>query len=432
MSPTPSAPDSRAVRVRPERRTRVDVLVSIAIVVVVAIGGALVWSVSPARHTVSEPSTQAPEVASASSVPERVVPAWRATSSATQVPTLGRSVVITGDNGQVTGRDPLTGDIRWLYRRDLPLCGVNAAWATSNDETVAVYRNSRGCGEVTALDSGTGQRVGSRSSDADSAVRLVADGGYVVSQGDTRLETWGSNLVRGIEYGRVDAPVKPGVQPGRTNCRLLSSAVGGDRIAVIERCAGDPGYRLTVLGAVLDNDEKVKQYGSSLITDRTTGPAPILIGMSTSAIAVYDGGGNAIPAPTPAPGPTIKQYNTDGAQTGSNSVDGPIAPPTESVSLTSGGLTTYWTGNATVVLDGQTMRPLYQVPGTLGPGSVMAASLLLPSRSGISVRDPATGREQRTLAFSRDGYGSGMIAVRALGDTIVEQWGATVTGLRPS
>ena len=428
-----------ATRVRPERRTRIDILVSVAIVAVLAVGATVVWYVSPARHTESEPSSPAPDVAVAGSVPERVTTAWRAASDATTIPAIAESVVITGDGGQVTGRDPVTGRERWLYRRDLPLCQTAAAWPTSNDETLAVYRNSRGCGEVTALDSSTGRRVGSRSSDADPAIRLVTDSGYVVSQGDTRLETWGSNLVRGIEYGRVDAPVKPGVQPGRTDCRLLSSAVGGDRVAVIERCAKDPGYRLTVLGAVLDNDEKVRQYGSSLITDRTTGPPPVLIGMNTSAIAVYDGGGNAIPTEagatptaTPPDAPTIRQFDSDGAPTGSNAVNGPVAPPAGSVGITSGGLLTYWSGTATVVLSGQSMRPLYQVPGTLGPGTVMAGSLLLPSPSGISVRDPATGRDLRTIAVTRDGYRDGMIAVRTIGDTIVEQWGQTVTGLRPA
>lgn len=424
---------STKTRIRPERRTRVDVAVSVAIVIVLVIGGVAVWYASPARHTESEPSVAAPDVAEATTVPAALTLAWRVASDATGVPELSDSLVITGDDGQVTGRDPVTGAARWLYRRDLPLCAVAAAWPTTNDETLAVYRNSRGCGEVTALDSATGSRTGARSSDADPRVRLDADSGYVVSQGDTRLETWGSNLVRGIEYGRVDAPVKPGVQPGRKDCRLLSSAVGGDRVAVIERCANDTGFRLTVLGALLDDDEKVQQFGSSVITDRTTGPPPVLIAMNSSSIAVYDGGGNTVPSESPmAAGATIRRYDSDGAPAGTNAVDGPIAPPADSVALTAGGLTTYWTGNATVVLDGQSMRPLYQVPGTLGPGSVMAGSLLLPSRSGLSVRDPATGRESRTIAVTRDGYGGGMIAVRSLGDTVVEQWGSVVRGLRPA
>ena len=62
---------------------------------------------------------------------------------------------------------------------------------------------------MTALDSDTGARTGARTSDADDAVNLAGGSGYVLAQGRTRLETWGTNLVRGIEYGRVDAPVKP-------------------------------------------------------------------------------------------------------------------------------------------------------------------------------------------------------------------------------
>ena len=84
------------------------------------------------------------------------------------------------------------------------------------------YRNPRGCcGEVTAIDANRGVRRGTRSSDADATLDLQSDGGYVLGIGPTRLETWGSNLVRGVEYARIDARVKPdmGRRDGR-GCRL--------------------------------------------------------------------------------------------------------------------------------------------------------------------------------------------------------------------
>ncbi|UEA58252.1 hypothetical protein LK459_16900 [Gordonia otitidis] len=420
-------------RIAPERRTRVDLVVSAVIVVVVLVVGVVVWSVSPVRHADSaQASAPAPEVAPATAVPRGLRVAWTAQSGATTVPAVSRSVVVSADHGTVVGHDPTTGRQLWRYERNLSLCSAVAAWPSSSDEVLAAYRNSRGCSEVTALASSTGQRKGARTSDADDNMTLVADSGYVLALGDRRLETWGSNLVRGIEYGRVSAPVKPGTQPGRVDCRLYSGSVSGDRVAVIERCENDPGYRLTVLGAVLDSDEKVKQYGSSLITDTALGPPPVVVAMSTSAIAVYDGG--ADPSTTSGrgdvrpEGATIRGFDSDGAPGPVSTVQGPVSPPSDSVALTSEGLVTFFTGSATIVLDGQTMRPIYQVPQTLGPGETMAGQLLLPTGEGISVRDPATGRETSTIGFPRDDA-TATTSLRVIGNEVVEQHGSTIRAL---
>ncbi|NED66340.1 hypothetical protein G3I15_35975, partial [Streptomyces sp. SID10244] len=179
------------VRIRPERRTPVDLVVSAAIVVILLVAGLLVWAHSAVRHTDSaQAAASVPDVAPATAVPAGFTPLWRARSAVTDTPAIARSVVVTADGGSVVGRDPATGHEVWHYRRDLGLCAVLAAWPSSNNEVLAAYRNSRGCGEVTALNGSSGQREGGRSSDADDRIHLVADSGYVVSQGSTRLETW--------------------------------------------------------------------------------------------------------------------------------------------------------------------------------------------------------------------------------------------------
>ncbi|MGV9711776.1 Rv3212 family protein [Gordonia sp. NPDC003424] len=424
-------------RIRPERRTPVDLAVSAAIVVVLLTVGVLVWAHSPVRHSESvQAAGPVPAVTPSTTVPDRVTPLWRAHSSATRAPAIARSLVVTADGGTVIGRDPATGTQVWRYQRDLPLCGIIAAWPASADEVLTAYRNSRGCGEITALDGTTGARKGARSSDADDRIQLSSDSGYVVAQGDTRLETWGSNLVRGIEYGRVATPVKPEVQPDRHGCRLFSSIIGGDRIAVIEHCTDDPGYRLTVLGAVLDKDEKVQQHGSTVITAGTSGPPPVVIAMNTSAITVYDGGANppAQASGTPAAGvpASIRLFTTDGTPSATNPTDGAQAAPTGSVPIVSTGVTSYFTGRATVVLNSSTGRPMYQVPGAIGAGDIMGGYLLLPTATGISVLDAANGREIRSIAVRRDGRVDQPVNLRVLGTTIVEQWGDTVAAYGPA
>ncbi|MFT4042911.1 MAG: hypothetical protein QM673_07105 [Gordonia sp. (in: high G+C Gram-positive bacteria)] len=424
-------------RILPERRTRVDVAVTAVIVIGVLIATFAIWYASPARHTVdAQAVTPPPPVASAPGVPTGFRVAWQAKSAATDIPALARSTVVTADGGTVSGRDPLSGAVLWHYDRTLPLCTAAPAWPDSSNEVLAVYRNSRGCSEVTALDAASGARRSARTSDADQTLRLSTESGYVLAFGPSRLETWGSNLVRGIEYGRISAPVNPGVTPERTGCTLFSGAISGERVAVIEHCTNDRGYRLTVLGAILDSDEKVQQYGSSFITDTTSGPPPRLVAMTASAIAVYDGGSG-----TPATStPTLRQFDSNGAPTTSNAVEGMPSAPPDSIALTDDGLVSFFTGRSTVVLDGSTLHPVYQVPGALGPGETMAGQLLLPVAGGISVRDPATGREIRTIAVTREpgqdsahghDHAQGTVSLRVLGDHVVEQQGSIITTLAP-
>lgn len=422
-------------RVKPERRRPIDLAISAIIVVVVAAVGLIAWLISPVRGTTSVQARSAPpEVEQPAAVPAAFAPRWQAASDATVTPAIADSVVVTGNGGTVIGHDPASGAQVWSYRRDLDLCVVDTAWTASTDLALAVYRNSRGCSEVTALDAKTGARKGTRTSDADDQLRLVSDYGYVVAQGPRRLETWGSNLVRGIEYGRVEAPVRPEDEAKRRDCEIFSSAITGDRMSVIERCADDPGYRLTVLGALLDDDERVEQHGSTLITGDVSGPPPVVIAMSSSGIAVYDGG--ASPAEPPAlggeSGPSIRRFDTEGVATGSNTVSGDAAPPSGSVPIDGSGVVTYWTGKSTVVLDAQSLKPIYQVPGTLGPGQVMAGQLLLPSTAGISVRDVATGREIRSIPLTRSSAPDGVVSLRVLGDVVVEQRGATIEAFGPA
>ena len=61
----------------------------------------------------------------------------------------------------------------------------------------------------------------------------------------------------------------------------------------------------------------------------------------------------------------------------------------------------------------------------------MAGALLLPTASGISVRDPANGRETGSIAFPRDAA-TATTSLRVLGSNVVEQTGSTVRALVPT
>ena len=200
----------------------------------VAVVAALIWWTSDARATISRPAA-APVKTLA---PAKVVPAslrelWTAPSPKTTMPVLAGGSVVTGDGHQVDGRDPATGTVLWSYARDLDLCGVTSVY----NYAVAVYPDSRGCGQVSTIDGQTGMRGPSRTAYADPEVALSSDGTTVLAAGDSRLELWRSDMVRMISYGALDARIKPGV-PGPVLCRLGSAAASTAAVSVLR---GVPG-----------------------------------------------------------------------------------------------------------------------------------------------------------------------------------------------
>ena len=150
--------------VKPERRTRADLLAAAAIAVVVAVGAALIWWTSDARATISRPAASPVKTLTpAKVVPPSLRELWTAPSPKTTVPVVAGGSVVSGNGRDVEGRDPVTGSVLWSYARDLDLCGVTSV----SQYAVAVYPDSRGCGQVSTIDGQTGERGPSRTAYAD-------------------------------------------------------------------------------------------------------------------------------------------------------------------------------------------------------------------------------------------------------------------------
>src|SRR5271167_4747023 len=238
--------------VRPERRTKADVLAAATIAVVVAAAASLIWWTSDARATISRPAiVPAPNPTPAREVPATLKQLWTAASPATTAPVVVGGTVVTGDGREVDGRDPSTGQTRWSYARDSELCGVSWLYRYA----VAVYPDDRGCGQVSTLDGSTGRRGAARSGYADPRVRLSSDGTTVLSVGDTRLELWRSDMVRMLAYGETDARVKPSARGLHSGCRLLSAAASSSAVSVFETCANQADLRLVLLRPGKEDDE---------------------------------------------------------------------------------------------------------------------------------------------------------------------------------
>jgi hypothetical protein len=447
-------PVERWERTRFHRRR--DVLAAAVIGVGALVGGLLLWQSSDIRATTSQTfSGPVSSPARPTVFPPSFAEAWRARSPATPEPVTVGPTVVTGDGGVVAGRDPLTGDIRWRYRRDLPLCTVSSSWSM----VLAVYekddnllpadspRKSGGCSEVTALAPTNGQRGrvpkaddgrdkpdgGQRNSDAERGTRLLSDGSYVTTTGSRLLTTWRSDLVQTMEYGKVNAVVNPDKQP-RTGCDYGTMSVVTGKIAVIEHCSTDPGDRLTVYKATgADNDAEKPVVVSSSVVGRG---AQVVAMSEQCRLDQADQSKieqcTAIALPNPN---RLVVLNEKGTQVETYPLtlaadDLRDAPKDHTVAVSRVTGAVYWfTGSKTIALSLEDLRPLWTVEDALGPGTAFAGKILVPTTNALTVLNPATGEQVGTTPVDRSGY-HGLVTMSTLGPVLYEQRGDTLVALR--
>lgn len=409
--------------VRPERRTSGDLVAAAVIAVVIVVVGVVIWWTSDARATVSQAaSDSATNPPSAVMVPAALAQAWTAASPTTWAPVLVSGTVITGDGRRMSGRDPATGEERWSYSRDVDLCAVTWIYRYA----VAVYPDSRGCGQASAIVAATGLRGPARTSYADPTVRVTSEGSAVLSAGPTRLELWRSDLVRVLSYGEIDARVKPSARGRGEGCTLVSAAAASSAVSVLEACAGQTELQLTLLRPGKEEDDPETQHI----------PQPGVAadsGARVLAVTDSDSGPNtAIYLPTPQPrvevvdqtGSTISTTLLPGKPS-ADSAALPISRPT--------GLICWWTGDAVMVFDSGTLAYRYTIAASgaavpLGPAARMADHLLIPVTDGVGVFDQATGAAERVIPVSRP-PGVSTVFPAVSGPMVLEQRGDTVVAL---
>lgn len=409
--------------VRPERRTSGDLVAAAVIAVVVVVVGVVIWWTSDARTTMSRPaSDSATNPPSAAMVPAALSQLWTAASPATWAPVLVSGTVVTGDGPRMSGRDPATGEERWSYARDVDLCAVSWIYRYA----VAVYPDSRGCGQVSSVVAADGLRGPARTSYADRTVRVTSEGSAVLSAGSTRLELWRSDLVRVMSYGEIDARVKPSARGRGQGCTLVSAAAASSAVSVLEACAGHSDLQLTLLRAGKEEDEPETQH----IPERG-----VTADSGARVLAVTDsdtGANTAVYLPTPQPRiEVVDQTGTTIAKTllpakpTPDSAALPVSRPT--------GLICWWTGDAVMVFDSGTLAYRYTIPGSgaavpLGPAARMADRLLIPVTDGVGVFDQSTGAPERIIPVSRP-PGVSTVFPAVSGPTVLEQRGDTVVAL---
>ncbi|MFE7721080.1 hypothetical protein ACFU44_18785 [Nocardia rhizosphaerihabitans] len=408
----------------PERRTRADIFAAVAIAVTLVVAAIVVWARADVTGTDSvTASSPAPTVTAATQLPATLGELWHAADGSSSRALTSGNVAVTGDDGTVSGRDPVTGKQLWWYRRDMPLCAVESQFGA----VIATYRDQRGCSQTTMLEADTGERRVARSSYMDDEIRVSGDGTYLLALGPDRLEVWRSDLVRTLEYGYVDAPVNPNTQP-RTGCTLHSAASSSSRLAVLERCPADPSARLTVLNPAPKESTNPEEHGSRVLTaPGADSPEVRVIAVSDTKIAVYY-------PPTPATATGLAQPARiavhDG--TGNETAVYPLAAPwnERTTTVTRLGSAIYvFTGDSLIALSAGALQPVWTVRGALGTPALMAGRLLVPVADGLLAVDTANGGTVARIPIQRTDYSGDTISTAVLGSTVFERRGGQLYAL---
>lgn len=420
----------------PERRRRDLVAAGVVLAVLAGLVVVLVATSDVAGTTsrTADPAVSAPPPAAGA--PAAFTQVWTATSTGTAGPVVAGPAVVTADKSTVVGRDAATGAERWSYSRDLPLCTVGAAFpGVEAGRVLAVYANEAVpsdqqavpgagdgpyCSEVTMLSGDTGGRVGSRNPDARPGTRLLADDSAVLATGTDHLEVWRSDLVRTLEYGAVPAQEQVDRQP-RPDCTYGSAALGGGRVAVVERCPGETADRLTAIAADGDDgaEKPEERFSVSL-----PGTGATVVAVSEEQVAV------ALPDPS-----RLVLFDASGTAVAVSELDPPADPgdPPGGVASTSTDDThRYWfTGSSVVALDAAELALLWTLPDTLGPPVRYGIDLLVPVAGGLLVVDADRGTSGRLLAVDRPDPAA-PVTLAVLGDVLLEQRGDQVVALTPA
>ena len=349
-------------------------------------------------------------------MPAELPQRWTASSPRTLAPVVVSGTVVTGDGRTVAGLDPQTGQQRWVYARDTDLCALSYVY----DIAVAVYPDSRGCGQVSGIKASTGQRGPTRTSYADNQVVVTSSGSAVLSAGPTRLELWRSDLVRMLSYGELDARIKPEHQGVGTGCALMSAAASDAAASVLEVCPDDNTLRLTLLKPAKEEDEP----------DTKDVELPGLAIDSEARVLAVAGTTTAVFLPTPRP--QVNVYDDTGTVVSQTPLDSPPTLTGRAPAVTRAGeFITWWTGTAVMVFDDElNYRYTFSSTTALGPATMMADQLLVPVADGLAVVNPDDGVVEKLIPLSHPA-GDGPVIPAVNGTMVIEQRGATIAGFGP-
>lgn len=396
----------------PLRRTRGDLIATGVIASICVLALLIAFFSAPIRRDALTPAAEElPDGGVLAIVPDGLKESFTLDDVSPQPrPIIVSGVVVTYSDNTITGTTP-DGVTQWTYKRGPELCGMSAAWG----KVVAVYKTNIGCGDVVAINASTGKYAGTRSSIAPDEVAVISSNDRIGTVGTTRSEIWRSDLVRTVEYGELEAPQEPNMQP-HPGCTLTSALTRSELYAITESCSD--GSYLRFQKGTPEDSRKPEMYESVSI-----GEGSYLVAISQDAAAVYD--------PSTS---VVTSYNQNGTELANAEVprtdllaDSPIGVANVQVADLPHHMT-YFDGSNLILLDPASLAVTTIYQGALGTGVAVGGKLLYPTADGIGVVDWDEKKVEKVIPVDRGSY-SGPVAIGSAGATIVEKRGDTVAVL---
>lgn len=399
---------------KPLRRTRGDLIATAVIAAIAVVLLAIAYFTAPIRAADLQSAPEELEnEGRLATAPTKLEELFRLPDHSPELqPVVVNGLIITYYNGTVTATTS-SGETAWTYHRPNELCVLGQAWG----KVVAAYKDNAGCGDVVAIETLTGKYAGTRSAIAPTDVTPVVSNDRVGYVSSTRAELWRSDMVRTVEYGAVEAPQEPDMQPNQ--CQITSALTRTELFAVTEICAD--GAYLRLQNATPEDSRKPEIYSSQEIAENA-----YLVAVSQDAAAVYDPDTHE-----------IRAYDKEGNQLSASTVPALESP------LTIDGSThmlpvadlphhmTYFEDDYLVLMEPAKLTATGVFQGALGTGFAAGDRLLYASSGGVAVVDWDSNKVEDIIPVDRGDY-FGPVFINSAGATVVEKRGDEVVVLAAS
>ncbi|WKD59696.1 hypothetical protein [Corynebacterium caspium] len=400
---------------RPIWRRRDKLLTAlIAIICLVAVVGA--WFNAPVRQAhLERASAEFTAVPALDVLPENLQTLWEIPDTARpgdlSAVTVSGLTITSPDGSTITAHTP-SGEVLWSYSRPDKLCTLATAWKS----VVATYRTGVGCGDVVTFKATTGEYAGTRSAINSNEVMPLQSNDRIGTISTNRAELWRSDMVRTVEYGYVEAPQEPDMQP-HADCELTSGLTRKSLLALTMQCPDNPNENILALLDTTPKDAREPKTHKEINVPKGSK----LVAISESGAAIY----------IPQPVPTLRSYDKSGAEL--STAEFPISQALEFSALVPDTADlphhmSWFTGSELVLFEPKKLALTQVFPNAIGTPVAIAGQLIFPTAAGIAIANWDTGEIIKEIPVERQGY-LGPVGLAVAGPNLLEKRGNTVVAL---
>jgi hypothetical protein len=286
-------------------------------------------------------------------------------------------VVVTYDQRSVNGRDAVTGDLRWHYRRsDETLCSV----VQQDQTTIAIYNRHGNCDEATGFETATGEPKWYRTLTDNGRTAVASAPNVVLILGDHSVHV--IDNAGGLDRWAWASPA------GCTVDRALAGSIG----VLISYHCGD--HRHLALRALIDSAEKWDVTVSEPQVPIAAHALVAAINPDTAVITTYSADKGAVGERLPAISATGLGDAVAALPRAQTTIDG-----TGPVNL---GVELVRIGSDLYALSGKG-KLNWNAPTTGSPWVLTDDLVAAPTSGGVTLYRVTDGRVQQTISLPSSG-----------------------------